>query len=90
MAGTRFSSATVYSKIAVGVLILVFILHMVGFAIPRWSILKVELDMLVDGIEGTYHVGLWQNCSCVSTLGSSKCDCVTTETFAGKVSICHL
>ncbi|XP_045203004.2 uncharacterized protein LOC123556402 [Mercenaria mercenaria] len=76
MAVGNLSSSTTSLKIAAICLGLVFILHIVGFALPRWSSLTLSADLwTIISVDVSYHVGLWRDCSCASVLGTETCSC---------------
>lgn len=71
--------STVSFRVASLGLILAFIFHIVGYGLPRWF--TIQITVIKVGFEGTYHMGLWQDCSC-----TPDCYCVARHEFKGKYS----
>ncbi|XP_053398874.1 uncharacterized protein LOC123558191 [Mercenaria mercenaria] len=76
MANRAFSSTSCSLKYASVILLVVLILHIIGFSLPRW--VTVEFNISVDEkvrTENGYHAGLWQHCGCASVFYSGVCLC---------------
>lgn len=77
MANRTFSVSSNCLKSATVVLLIVLVIHIVGFSLPRW--ISVETTITEHAIslktEAGYHAGLWQHCGCASFRDTGACLC---------------
>jgi hypothetical protein len=80
----RNSGLTISSKsLKLGSLLLFagFIMHVVGFSIPKWASLKVYRFSKCPRVLKSYHVGLWKHCEAI---GLEHCVCIDRSGDPGK------
>ncbi|XP_053398873.1 uncharacterized protein LOC128556921 [Mercenaria mercenaria] len=75
MANRAFSSSSCSLKAATVLLLIVLILHIIGFALPKWVIVEFSVTRFSTRTESGYHAGLWQHCGCAKVHDSSVCLC---------------
>lgn len=86
MSCDNFSSSTVSLKVSFLVFVVVFALHITGFCFPRWSNLKMTMDLeSFDGINYDFYAGLWKDCHCATFRGTSACICQSKHQTPGNV-----
>ncbi|XP_060606778.1 uncharacterized protein LOC132759069 [Ruditapes philippinarum] len=78
MAIRDLSSSSSSLKSATIILLVVLVIHIVGFSLPRW----ISVEFTVTEQEGQttetgYHAGLWQHCGCAKSkfLDTGACLC---------------
>ena len=83
MASSTFSSSSMCLKIGVLILFVVAIVHIIGFSVPRWITLKMNMQFRDRETKAAYHGGLWKHCGCSEVGGYGGCLCVSRANDPG-------
>lgn len=73
-----FNSCSRSIKLATLTLVVVLLIHIIGFSVSRWFSVKIKLAVSKIAIVA-FHAGLWQHCACYQI-----CVCFTSEDYPGE------